>query len=250
MTIHLGSEVEIEYFGDESKCGNTIVYGFVGLRPEVLDNALEAINEIKKRFKGSEDAEIHCRSLFAGDNRAKSKWSHLINNQPQFLCLEVAKAMRGLGVKSIVCKADKTGLPSRMDVTFKNAIPEPTTTGHELGDKQIQQYLYSAIVGHILFNGQIGKVKIWADEDSTKIDWFNGKKQAKNIHDLVKPTGFDPGKYKPILEVADIFVYAAARYHASDRRKGRMIFKMIHDCFSPVVLKSTFNPALWDPVEN
>lgn len=250
MTIYLDSEVETEYFGDESNCGSIVVFGFVGFSPDILDKALDALNEIKKQFKGNEEAEIHCRSLFAGDNRAKSKWSHLVHNQPQFLCLEIARAMRALGVKSILCKTDKTGLPSRIDLTFENSIPKPTKAGHELGDKQLQQYLYTCIVSHITFSGKLGKVKIWVDPDTTKIDWFNGKKQAKNLLDLVKPTGFDPGKYKPLLEIADIFVYAAARYHANDRRKGWMIFKMIYNCFSPVVLMQTFTPATWDSVRN
>lgn len=250
MTIHLGSEVEIEYFGDESNSGNIVVYGFVGFKPEVLDQAINVFNKIKIQFKGSEDAELHCRSLFAGDSRAKSKWSHLVHNQPQFLCLEVAKAMRALDAKAIICRTDKRGLPERLNLTFKNAVPEPTHSSHELGDKQIQQYLYSAIMGHIAYSGKLGNVKIWVDEDTTKIEWHNGKKQAKNILDLVKPTGFDPGRYKPILEIADLFVYAAARYYSKDKRKGRMIFKMIHDCFSPVVLNYTFSTETWDPVKN
>ena len=65
-------------------------------------------------------------------------------------------------------------------------------------------------MGYIFYSGNLGRVKIWVDEDKTKIEWNNGMKQAKNIHDLVKPTGFDPGKYKPLLEIADMFVYAAA----------------------------------------
>ena len=71
MTIHLGSEVDTEYFGDESNSGNIVVYGFVGFKPEVLDQAVDELNNIKRKFNATEDAEIHCRSLFAGDSRAK-----------------------------------------------------------------------------------------------------------------------------------------------------------------------------------
>lgn len=247
MAEQLSREILYEVFGDESTCGQVVVYGFVGFRPSDLDKALAAVNEVKLRFNGDENTEVHCRSLFAGQNRAKSGWAHLTGHRPFFLCHEIAKAVRAVGVKGLVSVTNKTGLPKRMELSFPNGTSKLAKVGHDLGDKQLQQYLYSACAAYLAQNVGTDKVKIWVDEDSTKIDWFNGNKQAKNIHQIIKPAGFDPGKYKSLLEVADLFAYAAARVHAKDRRLGRMYFKMIYNCFVPQVMHFNLAPDQWDP---
>lgn len=60
--------------------------------------------------------------------------------------------MREIGVDAIASITDKRGLPKRMDLSFSDGQSEPKIMGHELDDKHIQQYLYSAGTAYLAMN--------------------------------------------------------------------------------------------------
>jgi hypothetical protein len=245
------SEILLEVFADDSVIGNAVVYGFVALRPELIDPAIQAINEIKAQYFALPEAMLHCRVLFNSAARAKSEWAHLVEDQPYFLCHDIAKAVRGIGILCAIGFMDKLTVPKRMDaVYYRGTDEEPIRVGHPLNDKQLLQYAY--MNGALLFDQAVGRdqVRVWIDPDRTKIDWFGQRRQAKSIHEFIKPSSGDIGRSASLLEVADLLAYSSARVLSRNRRRGWMHFKLIYRCLAPHLQTMRLKPEWWDPIAN
>jgi hypothetical protein len=64
-------------YGDESIGPKLVVYGMVLLREDLVPTAISTLSSIKRQYGASADEPLHCRILFSGGNRSKSKWSNL-----------------------------------------------------------------------------------------------------------------------------------------------------------------------------
>jgi hypothetical protein len=244
-------KILLEVFADDSVIGNAVVYGFVAFRPELIDPAIGAINKIKAKYFAPPEAMLHCRVLFNDAARAKSEWAHLVEDQPYFLCYDVAKAVRGIGVLCAIGFMDKLTVPERMEaVYYRGMEEEPIRVGHPLNDKQLLQYAYMS--GALLFDQAVGRdhVRVWIDPDRTKIEWLGQRRQAKSIHEFIKPSGDNVGQGASLLEVADLLAYSSARVLSRDRRRGWMHFKLIHRCLAPHLQTMRLKPEWWDPMAN
>ena len=144
---------------------------------------------------------------------------------------------------------DKKAAPDRINLVFHIGSTNPVERGNPLFEKQLLLYAYQAgaIAMQQTFPQQ--SFRIWVRPDTTKIDWMNEKRQVKELHDIVKPETGNAGKLSPLLDIADLVAYSAARHLNTERRSHRLQIKWIFDAFGLNISTFKFRPEWWDPVK-
>jgi hypothetical protein len=69
------------------------------------------------------------------------------------------------------------------------------------------------------------------------MQWFNGRGQAHSFNPILPCSADVPTELQPLLEIADMFCYAAARCVSNDQRFGRAVFQTMHRRYGPAVGK-------------
>ena len=240
----------LEIFADDSCIGDAVVYSFAAFNVADIDRLLDVISRVKKNYGGSHSTPVHCRSLFAPDARAKTEWKHLKHEQPYFLCRDLARAVKGVGMGGTIAYIDKKAAPEKMHLVFHDGSDAPTERGHPLFEKQLLTFAYQAGAVAMQQTFPQQPFRIWVRPDTTKIEWMNQKRQVKQLHAFVKPETGDAGKLNPLLDIADLVAYSAARHLNTKKRTHRLLVKWIFDAFSLNISTFKFRPEWWDPVKN
>jgi hypothetical protein len=113
---------------DESSAGSFVTAGVVRLPPESRDQAVVALRRAKELRGIAADAKLHCRIIFAGDARRKSKFQKLDTDQVHELLTDCATAMLHVGGSWWGAYVDQSQYPRRLqlidgepfDVTIKS----------------------------------------------------------------------------------------------------------------------------------
>jgi hypothetical protein len=245
-------DIVCEVFGDESTSRDNkhAIYSLVGFKPSEIELASLALSQAKEEFNVPTSARLHCRELFAGHQRGKTEWRALDSRKPVDFCRSLSSRLLTLNLYwsyGYVDLMELQGLPKpeRMEGKFS------TVNGREFsftfGPKQAQKFAYAA--AEIPFIQKFGseRLRFWCDKETTKIDWFFGKKQAHNINQGLgpKPLTELPNAYAPMLEIADLFAYTANRHLSGSQQFGQHIFRTIHEKFHPIATKFNFDPSLF-----
>lgn len=245
------TEIKCEAFGDESTSAGDryAIYSIVGFSPKGVEVATSMLSNIKQHFGVPNSARLHCRVLFSGNQRAKTEWAALNPKHTAEVCRNLS--MELLRLEPMWCYG-------HFDLSTLSSLPRPNLmsgkfsgdAGREFsmgfGMKQAQKYAYSAAELHFVQRFGDG-VRFWIDKDDTKIDWFDGRKKAHNIHHGFGAPGQIslPPAYAPMLEIADLFAYTASRHLSQSQQFGQQVFRMIHEKFRPITSKFTFDPSLF-----
>ena len=233
-------------YGDESITGDTVVYALVIVPVDVLEFAEETLAKLKESFKASRSARFHCREIFHTDARRKSEWSHLTNKQALDLAIEITASLSGIGICTIVGHDGKDFKDGFLGVGERPPMP--------LQDlKQLIPFVYQGATALLSFDANyVNLCKLWADPDSSLIQWHGSRKQAgrllkSNIVDInakAITAMFIPEnlhtKEKPVLlELADLLAYCSCRVLSNSTK-----FKNSErDCVIEAIYKS-MNPRV------
>lgn len=244
------TSTKCDAFGDEgtSADGNYALYSFVGFEPAKISSALSILSRTKEKFGVSDTARFHCRELFAGDRRAKTEWSILKPKEPIEVCRYLSTellSLRPLWAYGYVNMRAIRELPDSQTMrTIFPARDGVASTEHAMpfGIGQAQRFAFLAAGWNFRKRFSSG-VRFWVDADRTKIEWLNGKKgQAHNLNPLLCSTDL-PSELLPMLEIADLFAYAAGRCLSNDQRYGSGVFRTIHRRYGPITSSVDLDPT-------
>ena len=251
-------------FGDDSVTKGGVFYGLVLIPESAIKTVLETLSKIKIQYGGSTDSPLHCRELFSGQARQKSKWSHLNEHQAIELCGDVLRELSKCKPKYLLGHIPSEYYPKRFRLRGKNGHSDLV---HDLDEKWLTLWSYFQIASlldpveidepsdptkiarplNLPFWQMVAKRtepglrvrKVFLDRENTRIRWFSRSIKWANIaKELVieKPSqrSYLPielvGEEKhPLLEIADIFTYSAAR----DMSQGK---PLVYENFTADVL--------------
>lgn len=233
-------------FGDDSVTKGGVFYGLVLIPESAIKTVLEMLTKIKIKYGGSSDSPLHCRELFSGHARQKSKWSHLNEHQAIELCGDVLRELSIFEPKYLLGHIPSAYYPKRFRLRGKNGHPDIV---HNIDEKWLTLWSYFQIAS-LLDPAEIDEPsdpaiiarplnlpfwqmlvireeqglrvrKVFLDRENTKIRWFSKSFQWTTIaKELVieKPIGrsylpieIGVEEKHPLLELADIFTYSVAR---------------------------------------
>jgi hypothetical protein len=243
--------IQCEAFGDESVSagGRFAIYSFVGFEPRHIGSANAILAGVKEQFGVPSFARFHCRVIFREEQRAKTDWRVLSNRAPLEFCRILSSellALKPLWSYGYVDLAELQALPHPELINGKFSSPDGQSFSMEFREKQAQKFAYGA--AEIPFVMRFTQnVRFWADKDGTKIGWFKGKQQSHNIHSGVgTPAKIElPEEFVPMLEIADLFAYAAGRHLSGIQSFGQHVFRTMHEQYEPMAQKMNLDPSLF-----
>ncbi len=241
-------------FGDESITPQGTFYGLV-LLPE--DHVLEVerkIGDLKKSYGGSIDTPIHCSQFFSPAGRARTKWAGLSNAQAVELCAEIFQVVASYSPKYVISHIPARGYPKRVRLVGKNGHADLIQQVDERW-LTLQAFMSAAafldpadilmptdpLVTPPLLNKNkpswrihVRRVergmrvrKIILDREQATIRWFSkAPKWSMIARDIViegpmgashLPIEITKEKKHSLLEIADLFVYAAVSKVRGDK---------------------------------
>lgn len=243
--------IKCDAFGDEgtSADGRFALYSFVGFEPSKIPSALAILSRTKEKFGVSNAARFHCRELFAGDRRAKTEWRVLKPKEPIEVCRYLSTelfSLRPLWAYGYVDMGALRELPDPTTMrTFFPARDDAPSMEHAMPFGVGQAHRFAFLAAGWNFRTRFtNSVRFWVDTDRTKIEWFNGKRgQAHNLNPILPCSADLPSELLPMLEIADLFAYAAGRCLSNDQRYGSGIFRTIHRRYGPIMGRMTLDPT-------
>jgi hypothetical protein len=230
-------------FGDESSFSEVVTYGVLVLHSHDRTGAEELLAKAKRSQGLPPNTELHCRVMFNECARAKSVWNgwteeRLLDFLEQFL-----QALRKHRPMFCLCAVNRTEYPS--------SFPEGAGfSGCEMEPKQLAAILFQGVCLPLFERLGAGNVRLWVDPDRTKIPWFGRRVQAhRNYRStdpkstmLLEPQSLSEEDKPPLLEVADVFAYAAAHALSStDHRLKRRYEELYYIC------RAELRVLTWDP---
>ena len=243
--------IECEVFGDESTSSNDRygIYSLIGLKPLEVEYATLALEQAKIEYNIPITSKLHCRVLFSGDKRAKTEWKELDGKKSAEFCKNLSSRLLKLNIfwsYGYIDLMELSHLPKPKTMEGKFSTDEGRDFSFDFGVKQAQKFAYSAAEWPFIQKFGL-RARFWCDKETTKIDWFFGKKQAQNIHGGISspPKIIMPESYAPMLEIADLFAYTASRHLSGSQQFGQHVFRTIHEKFHPMANKFNLDPSLF-----
>lgn len=238
-------------FGDEgtSADGNYALYSFVGFEPAKISSALSILSRTTEKFGVSDAARFHCRELFAGDRRAKTEWRVLKPKEPIEVCRYLSTELLNLRPLWAYGYVDMRAIRELPDSqTMRTIFPardDVSSTEHAMPFGIGQAHRFAFLAAGLNFRNRfVSDVRFWVDADRTKIEWYNGKKgQAHNLNPILPCRADLPLELIPMLEIADLFAYAAGRCLSNDQRYGSGVFRAIHRRYGPIMTSVNLDPT-------
>lgn len=228
-------------YGDESESKGLAVYSIVICPQETLSIFTERICDIKARYQVAHSAKFHCRELFNGSLRRKSAWRHLTERQAYQVALDLTVALGGMGLETTLGIVDTSILGASI-------LPVGNSKTHKMNLKEhIIPFAFQAAIAPLLSDQRYkGRMKLWVDPNSSKIDWFGKSPQAHSLltageldtkelkrKDVLVPENLI-NKERPLgLEIADLLAYSGARALAKQHRATDYVFDEIIRLISP-----------------
>lgn len=240
-----------EAFCDEGRSGDGryAVFSFVGFERAQIGRARDILARVKASFGVPAEARLHCRELFSGHARQKTAWRVLSPKQPVEVCRNLSTELLQLrplwsyGYVDLHTVADAPK-PLVMKGEFQTS---GTRYSMPFGVDQAHRFAYLA-AGWPFRQRFAGSVRYWVDQNTTRIHWLNGTRgQAHNLNPIPPCSADVPDELRPLLEVADLFCYAAARCVSADKRFGQSTFAAMHRRYGPMVSNVSLDPSSFDP---
>lgn len=243
--------IRCEAFGDDSESagGQFAIYSLVGFEPGQIEPAKSILAQVKEKFGVPLSERLHCRVLFHQEQREKTGWQVLKGKDTAEVCRQLSEGLfplRPLWAYGYVDLQELQALPTPDRMVGKFSGENGQTFSMEFRMKQAQKMAYSA--AEIPFVTRFAKdVRFWIDQDGTKIGWFMGRRKVHNIHAGVgEPASVQvPEEYIPMLEIADLFAYAAGRQLSGTSSFGQHVFRTMHERYVPQANKLHLDPSLF-----
>jgi hypothetical protein len=253
-------------FGDDSVTDAGAFFGFALIPQTKIQESEFILERIKQKYGGQKCSTIHCRTMFAGDRRSKSEWSHLDSEKcgsmisevlaelevfkPLYLCTYWPRQhypktfrLKGRnGHSDIVHKVDDKWMvlwsfqntATLFDPSSINAPSDPLVT------MSPKNKPYWRFIAKREDRGPLVSM-IYLDRDTTNVRWFSKSFQWETIaREIVveTPRGASTlpfakmdGQKHPLIELADIFIYTISR-----QISGKSPLRMIAPTSSALVL--------------
>ncbi|MCB6182843.1 hypothetical protein LIN78_04675 [Leeia sp. TBRC 13508] len=238
-------------FGDESTASNDrfAIYSMIGGSQQTIRKTLLILQEYKMKYGIDSQEKLHCRVIFSKHQREKTSWGKLTDKQVLEFFRNLSEALLPVGLLwsyGYIDMREVLNNPKPEKMAGKFSTENGKEFSFDFKVKQAQQFAYSAAEIH--FIQRYGtRFKIWCDQDKTKIEWFEGKKQPHNInrHIGVKGEVNPPRELEPMLEIADLFAYTTSRHLSAIQSFGEHVFRNIHKKFNPKASKMNLDPSLF-----
>lgn len=233
-------------FGDASETSNGVFYGLVLIPERSIYQFQNKLIELKVKYGGAPETPIHCREIFAEDARNKSGWKHLDLEAARDLCGDVLRDLETYSPKYLMAHMPSAHYPKRFRLIGKNGHRDLV---HDIDQKWLTLWSYFNVAklldpaeiieptNQILtkralnlpfWRMQVRRVeqglrvrKVFLDREHTKIRWFSKSFQWTSVaKELVIVTPNGPShlpveivqeKKHPLIDIADVFSYSAAR---------------------------------------
>lgn len=235
-------------FGDESINEHGAFYGLVLIPETNVAKTERSIGQIKMRYGGQPEPPIHCSQFFSPAGRSRTEWKELSNTDAINLCADILKAVAESSAKYLISHIPAGGYPKRVRLVGKNGHADSV---QDVNERWITLQAFLAVALYLdpadirvpadpvttpsflkrnMPNWRVHARrvdrglrvrKIFLDREQAKIRWFSKMpKWSVLAKDLVieGPMGSShlpievAGDSKhALLEVADLFVYAATK---------------------------------------
>jgi hypothetical protein len=229
---------ELQIFGDESTATEIVSYGLI-----VFANAQQerraryAWQDVLRSFGAPSRARVHARTLFSGQARRKTEWSHLDEASSSKLALQLIevikaeKAFFSVGVAHTTTWPE-TGIPDGLD-----------ENGHQkftpISPATYLCYAFLAAVHGLDMDAGIAVAKmphkLFLDPLSNTIKLFSDWKSIQATK-LMQRSGLTPSSFeeKPqFLDAADLFAYGAARALSKAPARNKQVCADIYNIRGP-----------------
>jgi hypothetical protein len=243
---------ELQIFGDESTATGIVSYGLI-----VFANAQQerraryAWQDVLRSFGAPSKARVHARTLFSGQARRKTEWSHLDEASSSKLALrliEVIKAEKAffsVGVAHTTTWPE-TGIPDGVDENGNQRFIPITPPTY---------FCYAFLAAVHGLDIDAGKPvatmphKLFLDPLSNTIRLFSDWNSIQATK-LMQQSGLTPSRFeeKPqFLDAADIFAYAAARALSEAPARNKQVCADIYKTSGALKTDMIWNPdgARW-----
>jgi hypothetical protein len=239
--------VAFDVFGDESANEEIVAYGLVIVPPGQLDAIERQMVETKVAFRGSSDATLHCKTLLHGDQRARSKWSHLEGDEPFSLLRETIRRVRSSGARAWIGYLERRDAPSKM--LFEGDGGKPIE--QEVTDLHLVLFAYWAAMAAVQDIVQPEQMRAWLDPNKDRLRLLTQRKQLRLAQGFF-PVRHDNKMFEPgpvtapkqqLLELADIIAHCGARALARLRPQGKEPYEAVLKQMRPGLSYVHFNKA-------
>ena len=231
-------------YGDESTSGNTVVYGAYFVPNSQIGRAEEILRQTKQEYDVPEEAELHCKVIFHGDPRKNSQWSHLTEEQTYAFAEQLLSCLSALPCIFSVGAIHRSEYPQELPTGARFPAGQFET-------KQLTGLAFQAATIPLVENFDRATVSLHVDPDPGKIRWFGKKVKADSNYKIAAGSGVGEVEIVPqkvedqlptLLEVADLFAYAAGRALSPDscRRKDR--YEAMYRICRPLLCVMTYDP--------
>jgi hypothetical protein len=212
-------------FGDDSACGNTLVYAFANFYRRRVSAAEKRLRYVKKRFRIPEGTTIHCRQMFNGMAREKAGLGHLNQLSVQSLVAHLITEMNELSFMVRFSYCDF----AEAEAAFTNE----TNTDAPIKVYPEKKGILAMLMQACFAVEADGKAplphdsEIFAAADSTKIRFAGDqRRQAHNLYSGFGDLGDPSNLYRlepriveaheqPLSQVADVVAYVCSHAVAS-----------------------------------
>jgi hypothetical protein len=231
-------EHTISGYADESITPKVVVCAAAIFPVTGIAAAEAALASLKTGLGLPSTTSLHCRVIFHSQARRGTPWESIDPRDINSSIVNLCRNLTRIGLRPVVVVAPNSSLliPGK---------PGAESEGTPLDEKGQAAIGFQTLSFHLAQLHGFGAVKLWIDPDTTKIRWLNGKAQANltrsSFMDLgpdIEPPRSEPvipaGEAKPpLLEVADLYAYVAARAHSAEGGWKDRWFQMVYSVINP-----------------
>lgn len=189
---------------DESSSGPFITGGAVSVREEDAQAALEAILEVKRKWRVAPDAKIHCRVLMAGSARLKSPFKHLSLEDCHSLLAECVDSVNAVGVKWWGGWVDQELYPRQLQLVDGEQF--------DVTDKHIKSLAVQAAIKTFEHHQNTTDYRLAYDPDPSLVSWGLKNRIQATHFSRTHPQAVELAiEEQRLLDLADVAAYALAQ---------------------------------------
>jgi len=242
--IHLGLDDWSPYFafGDDSHCGDIVVFAFVIIPRNQIEVLETKIDLLKQRFKIPKETTLHCRVLFNGHQREKAGLAHLKPAAVQTLISRLVTIMNQSSVHIRWAVQDFARFMQALgsEIELRDKTGESVTRLSVNHDPKGLIGMLMNVCFAVAEDGSQGpsasQCKIYVSEDATKCRFLGEDRrradaQFNGFSDIGAPPGHvfrfhgtvAKAEAHAMFQLADVAAYVCS--HAYDDRPERKFFR-------------------------
>jgi hypothetical protein len=242
------SEKLVLLFGDESHSHEVVTYAFV-IVPAQRAAAVElALENAKKSYGLRADTRIHCREIFNAHARRKTEFKSFSSEDLfSFLRRLMAEAFNA-GARGWVGYLDSRSVPDIL--LFESTTGKGVDKWNVRNLKTRMFFCYQAASGPLTHIFSPSQTKAFVDGDKTKISHFDKRRKVDSLRPFF-PVEHNNAKFfpqilhgdkPPLLDLADLLAYAAARGLTKTVTSDKSAFVSIVEALDPGYSEVIFEP--------